>query len=616
MLDFETRGLVGADLTALDGLVSTGRPKLYRDGNLNGTLDRGDPEVTARFEDGSLIPDRPVPLLAAWSTGASGVAAGRIPYRFFVTGAALGDVRPRLRNRSTGETPSVEALAVGQLQAAPTGWHPWRYVEHPNQVRRFAGSVRLSETVQIPASDTVVVSAGTTFLLEPDVSFISRGAVRFEGTLDRPIRFVSATPGRPWGAFSLLGPGADGSIVQHTEFIEGGGALVDRIEFTGMVNVHRAHDVLFDTVLFRGNRRSDDSFHALHSHVSVINSRFVDANSDAVDFDISSGEIRNNVFEGGAGDAIDLMTSSPQIIGNRIRDAGDKGISVGEASAPVIFGNLIEDSAVAIEIKDRSAPILLNNELRRSGVGLGSSVKNWRYGGSGFGFVANTRLEGNTTPLDADLLTRLTTAGVAGLDPSVPDPPAAELRWLYRRLGFEVDEPLIGLPGSWRTAAPILPMAEFRFVDDFGSVTDEWVGDARVTRLEKRQDVLVLEAEGGPGLMRRDINWDLAPVGGGVLVVELAGQDVQRVRIEAHGALGMSSREVNVPADASRFVVIEVPLSADRYHLLTVELEPTPGLSHTQRSTGLSIVRSGRLFMRSLAVYPERSAAKRSVGGR
>jgi len=612
IVDVETRGRVGVDLVAIDGIGTTGAPRLYRDRNLNGTWDPDDPEVPTRREGSRLVLESPLPLLAAWETSLAGFDPGRMAYRLFLRGAIGAAPELQLANRLTGATPAIEPLAASQPLAAPTGWHPWRYPAPTGTVHRFSGTVHLTETLRIPATDEVVVEPGTTFRLDPDVSVVSAGRVRLEGTEARPIRVVPAVPGKPWGTFSLQGPGASGSVVRHAAFVEGGGALVDRIEYIGMVNVHRARDVLFDAVRFEHNLRSDDTFHVLHGEVTLINSRFVEANSDAVDFDISTGEIRDNVFEGSGGDAIDLMTSTPRIIGNLIRRAGDKGISVGEDSSPVIFANVIEDSSIGIQVKDASTPVVLNNEIRRSGVGIGSHLKNWRYGGSGFGFVANTRLEANATPLDADALSRLTAIGVRGLDAGDEAAPPASLSWLYRRLGLAVDAPTVGLPGGWRAGAPQPPVAELRFADDFGDVADGWTGSSRVTRLEKRDGVLVVEAEGGAGGVTRDVDWDLTTAGGGVLVVELAGRDIQAVRVEVEGDRGRLTQDATVSADPARFSLVELPLAGDHYRRVTVVLEPTPGLSHIQRTTGLSVIRAGRLTVRSVAVYP---AAGGPAGG-
>jgi hypothetical protein len=250
-------------------------------------------------------------------------------YRFFLTATGTAAATPILRNRLTGAPAATVAWRTGDPIGGATGWHPWRYPVPRGRVVRLAGTVRLDSTLQTRREDTLVIAAGAILRLGPDVSIVARGPVRAVGTAAQPIRVVPAVEGRPWGTFALQGHGTDGSVVRNAEFREGGGAVVARIEYIGMVNVHRARGVVFDSVYFVENRRSDDTFHALHSTVTLTNSRFDRANSDAVDFDVSDGEIRGNLFETSGGDAIDLMASAPRIVANRIRNAGDKGISVG-----------------------------------------------------------------------------------------------------------------------------------------------------------------------------------------------------------------------------------------------------------------------------------------------
>jgi hypothetical protein len=372
-----------------------------------------------------------------------------------------------------------------------------------------------------------------------------------------------------------------------------------------MVNVHRATRVVFDSVTFRANRRSDDTFHALHSEVALLRSRFVAANSDAVDFDISSGEIRDNVFEGSGGDAIDLMTSTPRIVGNRIADAGDKGISIGEASAPFVFANVIERASIGIEIKDRSTPLILNNEIRAVGTGLRSRMKNWRYGGSGFATVVNTTFTGAIRPLDVDSLARLTLIGSSGLDSARSGSAPAPALWLYRAWGIAVDSaspPRAGLPGRWRSVPAQPPLEVRTFSDDFGPLADGWLRGSRVTRLEKRRDALVVEVEGGPGSVRRPADWAL-PAGGGLVVLELTTRDVARGRVIAGGPLGDHAVGFDGGDRPGRFRWVELPLPQGRYTALRIEIEPTEGVSHIQRSTGLSVLRGGRLDLRSVHLY-------------
>jgi parallel beta-helix repeat protein len=601
VLDFETRGRVGVDLAALEGVTGTDRAVLHRDANLNGRLDSTDPVVPLRVEGSTLVVEPPVALLPTWKAGLT-FEPERMAYRFFLSGTGDAPLRPRLVNRATGAAAAVVDLAKAPL-ASSSGWHPWGYPQPQVKVWNYAGDVRLTETVRIPAGDTLVVAPGTTLRLGPDVSLIARGRVQIEGTADRPIRVLPLEAGRPWGTFSVLGEGGNGSVVRHAEFVEGGGGLVDRIEYIGMVNIHGARQVTFDSVVFLRNRRCDDTFHVLNGDVTLVNSRFVEANSDAVDYDISSGEIRDNIFEGSGGDAIDLMTSTPLVAGNRIRNAGDKGISIGEASSPVVFGNLIEDSVIGVEIKDGSAPVLLNNEFRRNGIGLRSRLKNWRYGGSGFGLIANTRFEQNKEPLVLDTAARLTLTGVVGLEATGVEPAPVPLEWLYRRVGLEAGPPQIGLPAASRRVTPVPPLSELRFVEDFASRTDGWVAGPRVTELQKHDDVLRAGVEGGAGDITREVDWDLSAAGG-VLVLEIAGQSAQRVSVTVSGRKQTVRTSATVAADPSRFSLVEIPLDADVYDRVSLVLDPMPGLGAIQRDTGLSVARAGRLFVRAVALYP------------
>lgn len=472
---------------------------------------------------------------------------------------------------------------------------------------RLAGVARLDTTWRLAAVDTLVIEPGTTVRLARDVSIVARGPVRALGTATRPIRFVPADSAGPWGTFTLLGPGTNGSVIRNVDFIRGGGALVDRIEYIGMVNVHRARGVVFDSVGFIENLRSDDTFHALHAEVTLTNSRFIRANSDAVDFDISSGEIRDNVFEGVGGDAIDLMTSTPRVIGNRVTGALDKGISIGEASAPFVFANRVAAGVAGIEIKDRSTPVILNTEIDSVSVGLAVRRKNWRYGGSGFGFMANSTIANVASLFKPDSAARLTAVAVAGLDSTVTAP--VPLEWLYAAHGIEIVEPRLGVPSRWRPVTPRPALAAVRFEDDFLAVADGWTRGGRTTRLEKRHDVLIAEAEGGKGTLSLKTDWTV-PAPGGVVVIEYADRDLRDRRLIIETATGPVATPLAQSGRLDRFQLATVTVPAGRILGLRIEIDPRPGLSHIQRSTGLSVVRAGRLDLRSVSLYPAGPAAK------
>ncbi|HXF94917.1 MAG TPA: CotH kinase family protein [Gemmatimonadales bacterium] len=615
VLDLESRGWAGADLQAivLEGGREVGTPagrsaaapRLRRDANLNGVLDDGDPVVPATYQERRLVLRDPFPLYAAWSTEQPGVAPGRVAYRFFLTGLGSARVvRVEAANRVTGAPAFVEPWEPGARLLPGSGWHPWQYPVRVPQVHRFAGTVHLAETLRIPAGDTVRIAPGTTFRLEPDVSLILGGLVLAEGTAERPIRFLPARRGRPWGTVALLGHGADHSRFRHVEFAEGGGALVDRIEYIGMVNVHRAADVTFEDAVFRDNVRSDDTFHALHARVLLRRCHFLRANSDAIDFDIADGEIRDTRIEGSGGDGIDLMSSTPRIVDTYIEGSGDKGISVGEASAPVIFNVIIDRCTTGIEVKDRSEPLILNTLVRGSGVGLKERSKNWRYGGGGWATVVNSRFEGNRRRLDLDPASRLTALAVQGLDSLTPpvDPPPAAVPWLYAQHGLRPARLQVGPVAAWDSVPARAPIERQRFEDDFLDISGGWVPGGGTTRLEKRRDALLMLAERTPGTAERAVRWDLA--GPATAVLEVAGRDLRSARVVFVSDRGEIARAFDPGDDLGAFRFVTVALPAGRYSAVRLEATPRPGLSHVPSPSGLYVVRAGRLDLRTLEVVP------------
>jgi len=607
VMDFETRGRVGTDLVALELPARPGdQPEIRLDRNRNGVLDPTDPAVSYRIEAAGagsrLTLAAPVALLAGWSTEGAGVAPGHIPYRLFLSGVR-GDQAPVpvLVNRVTGAAAGLVPWEAGLAIRPPSGWHPWQYPRRLGRSTSLSGTIQLSRTVEIPEGDTLVIEPGTTLRLAPDVSIISHGLVLAEGTAAKPIRVLPVEEGRPWGTFSLQGPGADGSVLRWVEFDQGGGALEDRIEYTAMVSIHRTPHATLDHDTFRDNLRSDDTFHCAHSDCRLTNSHFIRANSDAVDFDIATGDILNNTFEASGGDAIDLMTSTPRIIGNVIRGSGDKGISIGEASRPFIFNNLIEGCTRGIEVKDRSEPVILNNELNSNGVGLRERRKNWRYGGGGWATVVNSLFRDNGVSLERDSLSRVTSAGAVGIEADSAGDSVPDLGWLYRRHGIAADSIVPGRLGQWTEVHATPPLEEFRFVDDFGPISDGWQASGGITRLDKRHDALRLHVERLPGSAARRIDWNLER--GGTLVLEVAGRDLAGVRVVVYSGKDSVSRAFQTAEDLSDFQYVVVPLPPGRYDGVRLEADPRAGLSHSQSADGLFVVRAGRLEVRSLAVY-------------
>ncbi len=620
VLDLETRGHVGADLVSFVVSQPVSGATVRLDANANGVPDASDPLIPLRTESSAsttrLVPARPIALLPAWDTRTARILAGHVPYRLFLSGLGSGvTVTPELRNRATGRTIAPTTLADGAPVREGLAWHPWAFPMPTARTHRLSGTVRLATSMHIPAGDTLILAPGTTVSMAPEVSIVSEGRVIARGTSAQPIRLLPQQPGVPWGTFVLLGRGADSSVFANVEFAQGGGALINRIEYTGMVNVHHVQGVLFDSVTFRENLRSDDAMHALHANVRIQHSRFLRANSDALDLDIATGEIVDNLFENSGNDALDLMSSAPVISGNRMIGSGDKGISVGEASRPFVFNNFIDGCEIGIETKDRSDPIVLNNVITNSRTGLRERRKNWRYGGGGWPILAGTIFDNNATPWKRDDYSRVTLEGVSGLDTSATraGTPMADLGWLYQLTGVvPPSTPVAGLMGQWTATQPAPLIDEQHFEDDFGAVADGWTAAGGVDRLEKRRDALVIGVERAAGTASRAVRWTLPS--GGTLVLELSSRHVRAAKVTVTGRRGDVAQPIAATEDlaTARFVVLTLP--PGEYHRITIALEPVPGLTRIDETSGLSVPQDGRIDLRSYRLLPA-SSAPRSIPG-
>ncbi len=608
VLDAELRGYAGVDLTAIE-LPGSGAPAVFLDRNGDGLLDAGDPAVPGRTAGGVFTPATPVALYAGWRSDTLGVRPGRLAYRLFIRGAT-GALTPRFTNRVTGAAVTPVAWDGGVAIAPSRTWSPWRFPVHRGATHVWRGTLRFTETVRIPAGDTLVVEPGTVLRLAPDVSVVSRGPVFMRGTRERPIDVVPDQPGTPWGTFSMFRHGADNSRITWTRFFYGGGALVDGVEFTGMVNLQRADNVHLRHVTFERNVRSDDTFHAIHSTFVLDSSHFINTNADAVDLDISTGVIANNLFENTGGDALDLMTSTPLIYGNVIHGASDKGVSVGEASAPLIFNNEIRGTRRGIEVKDRSTPVILNNLLVDNGVGVYQDRKNWRYGGGGWATVANTRFEGNGKELQGDVFSRLTLGENPGLDTAI----GAGAAWFGRRRGAAAEHSnlawlyaLYGLPASADTAVlvpgvtpgtPVTPLAGQVFQDDFGAYADGWERSPAVQRLYKRRDALIAGVESRPGTITLPVDWVIPPGERVSLSLEAATTDIDSLEVEVSGPGRTLRRPVELTGDPALFRVTTLDLPPGHYTALALRVVPRPRVEKVGTRTGLVDLKPGQLHLR------------------
>ena len=542
-------------------------------------------DVRTRQDALVLDPLEALPLLSGWTTDQlRDIVPDRVHYRLFLVGVAGESPLPHATNSLTGETVPSEPWGPDSTIAQGSTWHPWRFPREVGGRLVWSGVVHLDRTLTLSRVDTLDILPGTTIRMGPDVSLITHGPVRAVGTEAAPIRFEPADAAVPWGAVALQGPGANRSEWRWVEFRGGGGAEFGGVEYVGMVNVHRAEGVLFEHSRFADNRRSDDTFRALHSDVRLLSSVFERANSDAIDFDLSRGEIVGNRFSNSGGDAIDLMTSDPRVVGNTILRAGDKGISVGEASHPVIVANLLRENLVGVEVKDGSEPVLYRNRLEQNGVAIRASRKNWRYAIGGWPKLAENLFADNGTRLVTDTESRMTTTPVAN-------------NWVETVYGVTPGE---AEPLSWHVGDTRAPLIAQEYGETFPQQLPAWHAVRGIRRIEFTESAMAVSVrpEGGEARLIADFEATTSAL----LVLEVHGRDLLAAEVAVDGSEGSVVEPIDV--DSTGFQVVTIPLPPGRYHSIRLSAHALPGLSRTDPVTGLVVPRYASILVRRLAVYP------------
>lgn len=533
-------------------------------------------------------PAAPYASLLELPSGLGGQAAALevdpIAYRFTLRAAGGGSVAirslsPVLMNALTSKPAATSQLPLGQPLPEGSSWHPWRFDKRTFQIMDLDGDVHLTKDLVLSSQTSLAILPGTHLRLDPDVSILSHGRVLALGTAERPITIEAADPGRPWGAFALQGAGASGSRFSHVSFRGGGCALLEGVEYKGMVDVHNSSDVVFSDCSFADNLRCDDAINVVRSKVDLIDCVFERANADAIDYDLSSGDLVRLRIEGSGNDGLDLMTSDPRILAGRIRGSGDKGISVGEGSRPLVLDTSIEDCVTGIEPKDRSEPLIVRTRITGCRTGLHQYAKNWRYGGPGWARLVATSIEGNALDYEGEDGAYLTTLGSklarvelgAGIE--AQDELGADVAWMLDSLG---------LPGV--SAGRVLEAQAYE--DERGDPTGGWSSSGGAIDLRLRRGGLSASIVDRQGSLARAVDWTLPESDRRhLLVLEVAGENVGALEARAAGPAVEAAQSFDLHAAPQHFRFATLALPPGRY----TELVLSPRLSG----------RSGRVVLRS-----------------
>lgn len=280
---------------------------------------------------------------------------------------------------------------------------PWRedntgILPAVRTITRWTGIVELHGVTELHGP--LEIAAGTTVRLGPDASLIVRGRVTAQGTATQPVRFERLESGAAWGTFAIVGPGADGSILEHCEFSGGSGLVSPYTLFSGMVSIRHVRDMKIRHCRFSANSIYDDLFHAVYSTLDISESEFLRANRDGIDLDLCQGRLHRITVTGTGNDALDLMTSEVVVSGSRLTGAGDKGLSAGEACRVLVLDSVLENNNVGLQAKDGTQALLYNVTLANNTTHLSGYHKNRAYPDMVHITLAKSALSGGREPVD------------------------------------------------------------------------------------------------------------------------------------------------------------------------------------------------------------------------
>lgn len=265
-------------------------------------------------------------------------------------------------------------------------------------------TIRDSRTVNQP----LTIKPGTSLLMGPGASLILRNRLTAEGTAENPITIKALNPGQePWGTIALIGKDASHSSFKHCIFDGGSGAKGPLFEYTAMLSIHDLKNVLVEDCTFSNSKITDDMVHVVYSDVRFTRTRFINANLDALDIDMSKVLIEDSLFQNSGNDAIDLMTSYAEVYRTSLQNNGDKGISVGENSQLLGVELDISKNLIGLQSKDASQVVLYNSSLTGNTKALDAYKKNWRYDRGGSIYVAKTSIKDNKSSISTGVRSRI-----------------------------------------------------------------------------------------------------------------------------------------------------------------------------------------------------------------
>jgi hypothetical protein len=278
---------------------------------------------------------------------------------------------------ATGAGEGVELETVGRppvRSPVPTSTRAQTLAAHPFLVwsdsfggfEVAAGIHEVAGSLVLPEGAGLRAGPGTTLRFEEDGILLANGPLVLIGSAEEPVvlegRILPDGSRGNWQGIVVLHSERSHTLA-HVEVRSTSGIARDGWVLTGGFTVRAS------TLEMRNSRivgsRAEDALNLIRSRFALRDVDIVDARSDGVDVDFSSGSFEGGRFGGIGGDAIDVSGAEVTVDGVSIENVHDKAISVGERSRLVARNVTIDSVGTAMASKDGSVALIEDSALHR-----------------------------------------------------------------------------------------------------------------------------------------------------------------------------------------------------------------------------------------------------------
>ena len=375
--------------------LSLGNSDLFYDLNANSIIDESDILIPVEYEKGKMT------LKTIFISNRSNEAKNNSRVNLFSSFPGVSYAPTTFVLLSEVKLPQIESISVEGLNYSNKKLNVDDYVT-PNMNNIPFASNTISESIYLSGNiivknDTyydkpVVIREGTNIILYPNISLFFKQKVTAIGSFEKPI-IVKSFNEESWGTFALIGPNTKGSILSNIFINNGSGALTKTTHFTSALSVHDTSNIHINNCKIGNNKLFDDLVHIVYSSSVIIESCiFENANSDAINIDLSEVAMINIVVSNSGNDAIDLMGSNAYIKNSLLEKSNDKGVSVGESSNVLIINTTIDSNIIGIQSKDKSVANVIGGQFSNNNTQFSAYSKNWRYGGGGKIYITGSNI--------------------------------------------------------------------------------------------------------------------------------------------------------------------------------------------------------------------------------